>query len=333
MRQAFHLKKLPDNVRLSKRLEHMRLSRWGSAAHARLCRWAFGCGLVKSEGRFSYCRGETTSEIKFNGRNTQFHALYDYSCGYEFETSLLLERLAHGDSAFYDIGANWGYFSLLLAAVPEFTGPIYSFEPNPAVFDDLVACITQAGLTGRVIPLNYGVGRAKGEMKLELPDRFKSGLGRLRREGTGITIPVQSLDTSDLPPSRLIKIDAEGMETEVLEGSKLLLRRYKPFIVFESFLHFEEPEMTRSALRLLHAEGYRIFNPALAFGDAIEPLPASYGDSLDELLRNNSCPPTMLFPVNEVTRFLMRPQLNLFACHSSRVGELSSLGIRLQEPV
>jgi FkbM family methyltransferase len=332
MSQAFHLEKLPDNVRLSKRLERMRLSRWGLAAGARLSRWAFGCAFIKSEGRFAYHRAGTTTEIKFNGRNAQYHALYDYNCGYELETSILLERLARGAGVFYDVGANWGYFSLLIAAVPEFSGPIYAFEPNPAVFQDLVNCITQAGLKGRVTPLNNGVGRVKGELRLELADSYKSGLGCLRENGTGIVVPVQSLDGFDLPWPTIIKIDAEGMETAILEGSAQLLREHRPFIVFESFLNFREPESTRSSLRLLRAAGYRVFNPTLAFGDPTEPLPTSYGDSLDELLGDNSYPPTMLFPVDEVTRFLMRPQLNLFACHSERIAELVSLGFLFREP-
>ncbi len=84
-----------------------------------------------STGEFQYEREGEKIPIRFRGMNTQFVALNRtvFKYGYEIETAMTLDVLAKGDAVFYDIGSNWGYFSLYLASKSNYTVRIFAFEP------------------------------------------------------------------------------------------------------------------------------------------------------------------------------------------------------------
>jgi hypothetical protein len=135
---------------------------------------------------------------------------------------------------------------------------------------------------------------------------------------------VHTLDSLKLQPADVIKIDAEGMESDILIGGERTLREHRPFVVFENFLCIDDPNQTWSPLSILKDQGYRVFNPALTFRHANGTVLASYGDSIDSLLSFDPNPKTALIETTITNRFLMRKQLNLFACHESRLSELST---------
>ena len=94
----------------------------------RVSRVALSSGLFSTEGSFIFCAGGRRQRVSYDARNLQFKALYDpkYRNGYELETSLLMRKLCHGGGAFFDVGANWGYFSLLVASFfPIFTAAFF----------------------------------------------------------------------------------------------------------------------------------------------------------------------------------------------------------------
>jgi len=71
---------------------------------------------------------------------------------------------------------------------------------------------------------------------------------------TALMVPCVDLDSLDLPPSDLIKIDVEGAESAVLGGASRTLRETRP-VVFVA-LHSEEQRTKCAAL--LKAAGYAI---------------------------------------------------------------------------
>jgi FkbM family methyltransferase len=316
---------VPRNVKVRQWYQNMRITRIVKKLHHAISDRLFGSSWFSAEGSFQYNKSGAVSSVTFNGRNEQFHALYEnhYKYAYEFETALLLTRLLSNKGAFYDVGANWGYFSLLAAASPVFNAKIYSFEPNPETFVDLGNAVEQAGLQDRVSILNCGLGSEETELFVEIPDKFKSGLSRLTKTGAGKPIPVHAIDKLGLEPPEVIKIDAEGMETDVLKGGESTIQTHKPFIVFENFLNYSDPALTVEAITLLKNWGYQIFNPALVFSFKEQNVLVSYGDPIEHLIKHDSAPRTSLIEISETNRFLMRHQLNVFACHASRVLELS----------
>ena len=46
---------------------------------------------------------------------------------YEPETSALLDQLVGDEDVFFDVGANWGWYSVLIAARPTFHGTVHTF--------------------------------------------------------------------------------------------------------------------------------------------------------------------------------------------------------------
>jgi len=318
----------PANVRTSNYFGRYRILR-------RFTRFALGSNLFSAKGSFSYRIGAEQKRIEFNGRNLQFHAIYDpqYRNGYEIETALLLAHLCCDKAAFWDIGANWGYFSLLAASLPDFSGSIEAFEPNPRTFNDLISTVNQAGLTTRIHSHNLGAGSRCCEMVVAETDQFISGLSKLTTDGNGAKIPVTTLDEFNAPQPDFIKIDAEGMELDILKGATRLMRDAKPFLVFENFADHQAPAETLLPIEFLHANDYKVFIPVLRFNINHTTLLASYGSDYNSLFESNAYPTLHLVKLNPEKRFLFARQLNLLGVHASRVSDLQACGLSVLSDV
>jgi FkbM family methyltransferase len=259
--------------------------------------------------------------LEFDGRNSQFHALYgaQYAAGYELETCVLLSLLLRGAGAFVDAGANWGFFTLLALSLPNFTGPCVSFEPNPSSFADLRSLTAQAGLETRVKLHAQGLSSRSGYLRL-LGDCSDSGCIRLSDSGQGASVSVTTLDEAIKDPIALIKMDVEGMEREVLAGGEKLIMQQRPFILLENTLDqeggFAEP------LAWLHERQYRCLVPALKVQQGGRLQLHHYGSPPLSLGTSFDANSLAFMPVTEQTRGWYARQLNLLACPEERMGEL-----------
>jgi len=191
--------------------------------------------------------------------NTGFldYARRSHAEGVEAEISGLLSYLAPRLAVVYDIGANWGFYPLLLGTDPSFAGEIHAFEVTPRTAADLRHVVASAGLAERVRIHAYGLSDRDGEARLEATRH--SYLARIvGADHAGATEPVtvRRLDGLGLPPPQLIKLDVEGHEAAVLRGAAALLGRHRPLIVFESWHQPEQPERMLEPLRILAALGY-----------------------------------------------------------------------------
>lgn len=259
---------------------------------------------------------EGSREIRFDGRNTQYSGIYlpQHMPVYESETSALIDRLVQDDGVFYDVGANWGWYSVLVASRPGFAGQVHTFEPVPASYADLVSVVSQSGLERLIHCHDYALGRVDGEVAMGLPDGVQSGLAQVVEHGD-IRVRIARLDSLDLPPPQVIKLDVEDHEIEVLQGAEGTLASARPFLTFESHRYEDRPEMTMTPLRFLASRGFRLYCPGWV------------GRDPDELLVGGQ-PPEMpeatlaLAPLLPAHRFLLTGHLNLFAVPEERVGEL-----------
>ncbi len=326
LNQVFGRSRAPWNVRITARLRRLPLLR-GSAWWQSGCDWLACRRLLPYRGEFAYHRAGETRQIPYDGRNGQFEAIHDplYELGYEPETSLLLARLNRGPGVFYDIGANWGYFSLLVAAAPGFTGRIHAFEPNAVSRADLVATVAAAGLKGLVTPHAIALGDFGGEAMLQAGTNFRTGLAGLSGGTDGTPVAVRRLDELDLSPPTCLKIDVEGAEASVLRGSTRTLRTARPLVVIENFLNRDDHQGTLEPLLLLEAAGYRLFVPALALQWQGMALLTSYWTHIPKLLAEQPSAPVHLMPLRARERFLFSHHLNLFACPGERVAALAAV--------
>jgi FkbM family methyltransferase len=151
----------------------------------------------------------------------------------DWGSEALLLSLLDGKGAFLDIGANIGYYSLLVA--PKCT-VVYSFEPDPRALSGL-----QRNIGGnpkiQLIPFAVGEKRGPGHFTLE-PDCEVSHLSAADDQG-GQRIDVEITTVDDFTSTRgvqveAIKIDAEGHDFAVLKGALNTLIEQNPIVLAES---------------------------------------------------------------------------------------------------
>jgi FkbM family methyltransferase len=174
------------------------------------------------------------------------------------------ELLLPGDVAF-DVGAHLGRHTLPMAECVGPGGRVVAFEPLP----DCLASLRKEAEPRRVEIHNCALGASAGPAEfvvaVDLPpssglrERIYDRPTRLER----LPVRVRTLDemTAALPALRLIKIDVEGGELDVLRGGRRTLRRLRPVVVFEFGLRATgNYDATPAALcTLLAEEGYHLY--------------------------------------------------------------------------
>lgn len=149
----------------------------------------------------------------------------------EYEPHLcarLRQHLKPG-AVFYDIGANVGYLSLLAW---KLGARVHAFEPNPNVRSQLERNIALNGADVRVF--DVGLSDCEGSLPLYLDQNGNSGASSLAagRSDRSVDIRLVTLDSLDLPPPDVIKIDIEGAEVRALRGARRALA-HRPVILCE----------------------------------------------------------------------------------------------------
>ncbi|PWK89573.1 FkbM family methyltransferase [Lentzea atacamensis] len=160
--------------------------------------------------------------------------------GYEHREVELLATAVRPGGLFVDVGANIGWFSLLIAHNrPE--SAVWAIEPIPATADLLTEHVRAAGLdTVRVLRCAVGATRGSALFEItsdnayahrtELPHAEHPCGGRVRCD----VAPLDELwREAGCPRVDAVKIDVEGVEVDVLAGARALLARDRPMLVVE----------------------------------------------------------------------------------------------------
>lgn len=162
---------------------------------------------------------------------------------YEPQETFLLKEILRPGMTFVDVGANWGYFTLVAASAVGATGQVISLEPDPRIFAMLER---NMGLncTEHVATLPLAAGRESAELTLVgyPADGHNWGISRLSSRvptGGGTTFQVSARTLDSLLAERcidqvdLVKIDIEGAEDLALEGMKegIASGRYKRILL------------------------------------------------------------------------------------------------------
>lgn len=139
-----------------------------------------------------------------------------------------------------DVGANLGYYTLLLADLVGAEGRVHAAEPNPRMASLLRRSLRINGFSGRVSvcpdPLS---ARAGEKVVLHVPADLPQN-GHLRADGVGLpgTYALTTTTLDDIVgdgPVDFIKIDAEGAEQAIWQGMGRVLARRNPLVVFIEF--------------------------------------------------------------------------------------------------
>ena len=157
--------------------------------------------------------------------------------GQFFEASSLgrLKRLIEPGARIVDVGANVGNHVVWYAQhlAPAAVLPV---EPNPAAIAILEQNIEANGL-GPVVDrrgIGCGAGRKAGRFRAVTEDNDNLGATRLISDPEGELAVVALDDLIGTERVDLLKIDAEGMELDVLAGAAGLISRDRPVIWIET---------------------------------------------------------------------------------------------------
>lgn len=174
---------------------------------------------------------------------------------FEAEPLSRLHGLVAPGARIVDVGANVGNHVVWYAQhlAPAAILPV---EPNPAAIRLLDENIAANGI-GPVIDrrgIGLGLGRAAGRFRAETPDADNLGATALMPDRAG-DLRVVTLDAL-LGDMRVdfLKIDAEGMELDVLAGAARTIARDRPVI----WIEIQRPNILAFAQGWCRANGYRL---------------------------------------------------------------------------
>jgi FkbM family methyltransferase len=218
-----------------------------------------------------------------------------------FEDELRFARAAlrAGEKAI-DVGANYGVYTLSLAAAAGDRGAVWAFEPAAATAGFLRESIERNGfrsvtLDGAALSDRTGTARLAAGSQAEL-NRLAGP-----RDAAGEEVPVKTLDQcmSDYGWSEiaLLKLDAEGEEARIVRGGARFLAAQSPLVVFERKHDGGDESEAASALT---AQGYSIYRLVPGMG--------------------------LLVPA-DATPGVDASTLNLLACKPDRAAHLTERGL------
>lgn len=163
---------------------------------------------------------------------------------YELEEVEFVRSCVAPGAHVLDIGANIGYFSILMANWVGSTGSVTAFEPVPANLHLLSRSIAENGFENRVRVIASVIADVPGEAELLTADvrfAFNSGGSFLVKEGVAtprdhrrIRVTKAQLDALELPrPVSFMKMDVEGAEALALRGARRILSADRPKVLAE----------------------------------------------------------------------------------------------------
>jgi len=162
---------------------------------------------------------------------------------YEKNVTYWLRRIGAGQSnaTFYDIGANIGFYVLLMS---RYVQSIVAFEPVSKTYKTLTENIRDNKIEN-VFPYNCGLSDKSGDLAISLYNSSgnNSLYNRTVPPGHGLkkigsqVISLVQLDrfvlSKMLPMPTMMKIDIEGAELSALRGASRILTEGQPVIFME----------------------------------------------------------------------------------------------------
>lgn len=169
---------------------------------------------------------------------------------------------------FLDIGAHFGYFTLLASEIVGISGKVLSFEPTSKSYELLELNITnlknteifQKAVSNLKEPITfYEFPNLHSEYNTSDVTQFENESWFINSKPQKVTVQTTTIDnlTEDkgfIPT--IIKIDVEGAEFNVINGGLTFLKNNNPLIVMEYLEPKRKNDTHKKALELLLSLGY-----------------------------------------------------------------------------
>jgi FkbM family methyltransferase len=213
---------------------------------------------------------------------------------YEPATTFVFKRLLQPGDIVVDIGAHWGYFTLLSATLCGGAGKVFAFEPHPRNYALLRKGI-EANCFTNVVATQKAVSNQSGTAKLLLG--LGSGLNSLRYVPPQFQVPQGSedqiiVDTVTLDNffsqhpihPKIIKMDIEGAEPLALEGMRNMIEQNPDLVLITEFLpHYLGANIAEDFLGRLRGYGFEV----VAINDDLHQLEVGSASKILERARRS----------------------------------------------
>jgi FkbM family methyltransferase len=190
----------------------------------------------------------------------------------------------HAGQVAVDIGCHKGAYAYWMRRRVGPRGAVFAFEPQPKQVDYL-RTVFSAMRYDNVTIVPAAVSNTRGQLPLHIPQgagkthaatlespstrgglipphniASSNGAARLAAPAEPLLVHVTTLDaffaTQDRPPN-FVKIDVEGHELAVLEGSQQVLQSHRPVLLVECEVRHRADRDVRPVFELLHSHGYQ----------------------------------------------------------------------------
>lgn len=188
---------------------------------------------------------------------------------------------SHGIDCVLDCGANEGQFGSYLRGQIGYRGDIVSFEPLPSAFAHLSVAASRdpkwqvhdfgLGDVDAAMLLNVA-GNSMSSSLLEMADAHVAAAPESAVVGT-VDVGIRRLDSvpalvERLSRTTLLKVDAQGYETKVLDGCGAHLSRIGLLYLELSLVPLYEGEaLIEDVIARLRHDGFRPVSIDMSFGD------------------------------------------------------------------
>lgn len=242
----------------------------------------------------------------------------------ESEIAIFEKLLRPGDNVI-DVGANLGCHTVPMARAVAPDGAVLAFEPQPRVFQLLASNAVVNGLSNvRLFPMgcaaqpgtiffpekDYSVDGNFGATSIEAMQASTDDGREARQIGQHVQI-VRIDDVFDLDALRLIKIDVEGMEADVIRGAERTIRTHRPIIFVEN----EIAERSEALLRLIAGHGYDLYWQIAYFYS-----PQNYRREETNLFGRGFCVNNICFPREQNVQVRSLKRVDNLAAHPRKGG-------------
>ena len=185
-----------------------------------------------------------------------------------------LKYLSNKNLNSLDVGAYKGVYTYFIS---KYSKIVYAFEPNPKSYKILKKIVNK---NVKVFPYALSDKSSSDFLKIPKGKKGYSNQGgsirdvKLDKNFGKLKVETKKIDDLKLKNIGFIKIDAEGVELQVLKGAKKLIKKYKPTLLIEIEERYISEPIEKTLNKILNL-GYRGF---ALIGETLTPLKFFDGD-------------------------------------------------------
>ena len=146
------------------------------------------------------------------------------------------------DSDVIEVGSNNGHFTIEFAELVGDKGRVFAYEPQRIIFQQLCCNLFLNGIDN-VFTHQVAIGNEKGVVKFEYANYLSVGAVNFgdvsvyeeqkSKHKSFEEVNSDKLDSFDFNEVKVIKIDVQGYESNVIEGAVKTIAQHRPYIFIE----------------------------------------------------------------------------------------------------